>query len=151
LQELNDLPFACGLSQDWRGEAGLIRFRQCTFPNDVAALFVQSDQSGIASAGRTDDRVTVDQRGFGVSPFTRFAAEIGAKIFLPADFAVADCDAGEIAIRTERIEELAFDSGRGSSCRIWRFLFRISNFAEARLPGALSVFRGVGLHGLVLQ
>src|SRR5207244_3071180 len=92
-----------------------------------------------------------NQRRFGISPFTGFAAEVRAEIFLPAHLARWAFQAGQITVGTERVEELALDRWRGAGGGKIGLLLRITDLAQAGLPDSFAVLDAERLDELVFQ
>src|SRR5437773_9662507 len=62
LKELNVLLDATRLDDDGGSKGGIVTFWQGAFPDHFAVFLVQSHQSGLAAAGRANERLAINQR-----------------------------------------------------------------------------------------
>src|SRR5262249_37041024 len=118
-EELHVLFYPAALGDDRRAVAGRAAVLHFGLPDDVAGLFVQGDDGGFRLAGARNESVALDQHRFGVGPNAGVAAEVGAEIFLPSDFAVGRVEANEVAVGAEGVDAVAVYSWRGPTARVW--------------------------------
>lgn len=112
--ELHVLPHAPYLHENRGGITRAIAPLPLRFPDHVARLLIERHQSGIAAAGRADQAVAVDQDRFTDSPLDVVSAEFIENVFAPLQLAFGCRQARQVAVGTQRVNEITVDRGNGA-------------------------------------
>src|SRR5215207_6575958 len=108
-QELHVLFAASPLHDNRRRVTRGVAARDRRLPDDRARLFVERHHRGLRAARCEDDDVTIDQRRLRVGPLARLAAELLTDALLPTNLAAPGFEAGEVAVRAQRVDEIPVD------------------------------------------
>src|SRR5688572_6825189 len=114
-------------------------------------MFIERQECGLLSAGSADQHVAVNQRRFGIGPFTVFTAKVATQVFLPTNIPIGGFQTNQISVRTERIDQLPVDRRRGPGARIRWLLLGMPHVSEPPGPDWLTIRRIERLNKLVLQ
>src|SRR5262245_31096366 len=113
--------------------------RNRRFPYNSARLFVKRHHRGLRAAGGYDKGGSVHQRRLCIGPFVRLAAELFTEVLLPSNLAALGFEAGEIAVRAQRVDEISVNGRSGPGFRERRVLIRVADGADARCPDRFSI------------
>src|SRR5262245_27751878 len=138
-QKLHVLFAPAPLHDDRRRITRGIAARNRRFPDDRARLFVERHDRGLRAAGGYDNDGAVHQRRLCIGPFVRLAAELFTEVLLPSNLAALGFDAGEIAVRAQRVDEISVNAWSGPGFRERRVLIRVADVTEARCPDRFSI------------